>query len=227
MTAQRDRGAGVAVGGRERLLLAVFDLVLERGYAATTAEALCERAEVPRSFFDEVFGDVQTCVTALYEEINARFDEWVLPAYERESRWRDGLRAAAYAAADFFASHSREVRFCTVAILGAGDLVAAKRDADLQRFVDLIDAGRGELPDPEAVGRGVAESSFGAIFERLVRDASRGGGARRARDLVPQLMYLAVRPYVGHAKAMEEFSIPPPPLASGPEPLTRNNRELK
>jgi AcrR family transcriptional regulator len=227
MTARQDRGAGEVVGGRERLLLAVFDLVLERGYAETTAAALCERAEVSMSLFDEEFGNVQTCVTALYEEITARFDEWVLPAYDRESQWRDGLRAAAYAAADFFASHPREVRFCTVAILSAGELLAAKRDADLQRFVDLIDAGRGELPDPETVGRGVAESSFGAIFERLLREAGRSGHARRARDLVPELMYLAVRPYVGHAEAMEEFSKPPPPPASGPEPLTRNNHELK
>lgn len=227
MTARQDRRTGEAVDGRERLLLAVFDLVLERGYAEATAEALCERAGVPMSFFDAQFGDVQTCVTALYEEITARFDEWVLPAYERESRWREGLRAAAYAAADFFASHTPEVRFCTVAILSAGELLAAKRDADLQRFVDLIDAGRGELPDPEAVGRGIAESSFGAIFERLLREASRSGHARQARDLVPELMYLAVRPYVGHAEAMKEFSIPPPPPASGPEPLTRNKRELK
>jgi AcrR family transcriptional regulator len=227
VTARQDRGDQEADGGRERLLLAVFDLVLERGYAGTTAEALCEQAEVPRPFFDEQFGDVQTCVTALYEEITARFDEWVLPAYERELQWRGGLRAAAYAAADFFASHSREVRYCTVAILSAGELLAAKRDADLQRYVDLIDAGRSELPEPGAVGRGVAESSFGAIFERLVREASRSGHARRARDLVPELMYLAVRPYVGHAEAMKEFSMPAPPPATGPEPLTRNTCELK
>ena len=82
---------------------------------------------------------------------------------------------------------------------------------DLQRFVNLIDAGRAELPDPNAVGRGVAESAFGAIFERLVRTASRGDDVGRARDFVPSLMYLAVRPYLGHAEAMKEFSIPPPP----------------
>jgi AcrR family transcriptional regulator len=212
---------------RRRVLSAVFDLVLERGYEETTSDAVCDRSEVPIDTFVERFGDVQACVTTLYEEITARFDEWVLPAYERESQWRDALRAAAYAAADFFALHPREVRFCTAAILSAGELVAARRDADLQRFVDLIDAGRRELRDPDAVGRGIAESSFGAIFERLVRDGGRGGDASRAREIVPELMYLAVRPYVGHTEAMKEFSIPPPPQASGPEPLTRNNCELK
>lgn len=214
MSNGRDRGTACAVGERERFLSAVFDVVLERGYAGTTAEAVCERAGAPMSSFAERFGDVQGCVTAAYEEITERFDRQVFPAYEAEPRWRDGLRAAAYAAADFFAEHPREVRFCTIAIFEAGDMLAATRDADLQRFVDLIDAGRAELPDPEALGRGVAESAFGAIFERLVRTASRGDDVGRARDFVPGLMYLAVRPYLGHAEAMKEFSVPPPPRRS-------------
>jgi AcrR family transcriptional regulator len=192
------------------MLSAVLEVVLERGYAGTTAEAICEQADVQMSFFTDRFGDVQGCVTAAYEEITGRFDRQVLPAYEAEPGWRDALRSAAYAAADFFAEHPREVRFCTIAVFEAGDMLAARRDADLQRFVNLIDAGRAELPDPDAVGRGVAESAFGAIFERLVRTASRGDDVGRARDFVPELMYLAVRPYVGHAEAMKEFSIPPP-----------------
>lgn len=218
MSGDRERGAACVVGERERFLSAVLEVVLERGYAGTTAEEICERAGAPASSFEQRFGDVQGCVTAAYEEITDRFDRQVLPAYEAEPRWRDALRAAAYAAADFFADHPREVRFCTTAILEAGEMVAAKRDADLQRFVDLIDAGRSELADPEALGRGVAESAFGAIFEQLVRTASRGDDVSRARDFVPGLMYLAVRPYLGHAEAMREFSVPPPPRRFGEAP---------
>lgn len=210
MSPGREVGAAGAVGECERFLSAVLDVVLERGFSGTSAEAICARAGAPMSSFAERFGDVQGCVTAAYEEISGRFDRQVFPAYEAEARWREALRSAAYTAADFFAEHPREVRFCTLAVLEAGEMVAARRDADLQRFVDLIDAGRAELPDPEAVGRGVAESAFGAIFERLVRTASRGDDVGRARDFVPGLMYLAVRPYLGHEEAMKEFSVPPP-----------------
>lgn len=209
---------GAAAGGAEqgsvelceRVLEAVFDLVLENGYRETTAKEVCARAGVSLDSFSERFQDVQTCVGVIYDEINVGFDELTSAAYEAHPRWRDGLRAAAYAAADWFAGHPREVRFCTVAILDAGEMIAVKRDAYLRRFVDMIDAGRAELPDPDAVGRGAAESALGGIFESLLRAASQGGDVSRARDMVPELMYLAVRPYVGHAEAMKEFSIPPP-----------------
>jgi hypothetical protein len=43
----------------------------------------------------------------------------------------------------------------------------------------------------------------------------------RAEDVVPDLMFVAVRPYLGHEAAREELSIPPPrdpdlePVAEG------------
>jgi len=120
MTAGRDARAAGAVGERERLLVAVLEVVVECGYAGTTAEAVCEQADVPMPSFTESFGDVQGCVTAAYEEITDRFDGQVLPAYEAEPRWRDALRSAAYAAADFFAEHPSEVRFCTIAFSRRG-----------------------------------------------------------------------------------------------------------
>lgn len=211
----RERLASAA-GDRKRIEAAAFDLVLERGYAETTVDAVCERAEVTGEQFHRYFPDLQAWVVATYTQINDEFDCCVRAAYEAADGWRESLRAAAYAAADFFAEHPREVRFGTVAITEAGEMVAARRDANLQHFVDLIDAGRQELPDPDALGRSVAESVIGAIFERLMKDAGRGG-VGHARKLVPELMYLAVRPYLGHAEALKELSTPPPfPPGAGP-----------
>jgi AcrR family transcriptional regulator len=189
-------------------------LVLERGYADTTVDAVCERAGVSRRAFARHFADLQECVATVYGRIDDEVDREVQAAFAARPDWRSSLRAAAYAAADYFATHPREVHFSTVAIMDAGEMVAAKRDAALQRYVDLIDAGRLELPEPDAIGRGVAESAVGAIFERLLKNASRGGDARDARALVPELMYLAVRPYVGHREAMKELSMASPPRSS-------------
>jgi AcrR family transcriptional regulator len=201
---------GDPIQERERIEAAMFELVLEHGYPETTAEGVWKRAEVSRQAFHSHFPDLQSCVVAVYDRINDEFNRQVQAAFRASPDWRTSLRAAAYAAADFLVAHPREVRFCTVAIADAGEMVAARRDANLQRFVDLIDAGRAELADPTAVGREVAEAAVGAVFERLLRTASRSGDARRAHDLVPELMYLAVRPYVGHAEALKELSAPPP-----------------
>jgi AcrR family transcriptional regulator len=197
---------------RERIAEAMLTLVVERGYEATTVEALCERAEVSPATFHQHFADPQDCLLAVYTNNNELFDRQVQAAFAAHDSWRDSLRAAAYAAADFLAGRPLEVRFNVVAVLSAGEMVAAVRDAYLQQLVDLIDAGRYELDDPDSLGRSVAESAIGSIFERLLRDVHRGGDIAGARVVVPELMYIAVRPYLGHEVAREELSIPPPPI---------------
>jgi AcrR family transcriptional regulator len=227
MAEARRQTSAQAASERRRIEAAVFELVLTCGYEGTTVEAVCEWAGVRQEVLEREVGDVRSCVEAIYVGIDHRFTSRVEQAYEGGGEWRDSLRAAAYAAADYFAENPQQLRFCTVALLSAGATIMARRDVNLRRFVDMIDAGRQELDDPDSLGRGAAESAIGAIFEGMVRAVSRGGDPADARASVPELMYLAVRPYVGHAEAMEEFSFPPPPPASGPEPLTRNNRELK
>jgi hypothetical protein len=99
-----------------------------------------------------------------------------------------------------------------VQMLAASDLAMAERDRYVGRIVDLIDEGRYELEDPEIVGRSVAEATFGSIYLALTRQL-RDGGAVVAEEVVPELMCLAVRPYLGPEVAQEELTIPPPPRA--------------
>ena len=74
----------------------------------------------------------------------------------------------------------------------------------------MIDAGRRELDDPESMGRSAAEGVFGSIYEALVKEQQAGKGTEAAYEFVPELMYIAVRPYLGHDAAREELSIPAP-----------------
>jgi hypothetical protein len=89
-------------------------------------------------------------------------------------------------------------------------MAQAQRESHLQRMVEMIDAGRQELDDPDSLGRGVAEGVFGSIYSHLVKDVQAGKGTKAAEDYVPELMYIAVRPYLGHEAAMEELTIPAP-----------------
>lgn len=200
-------GSRLQASPRKRIEEATIDLVAERGYEATAVEEVCERASVSPAAFERYFVDLEDCCTRIYTRNNELFDEQVQAAFATHQSWRDSLRAAA----DFLSARPREVRFNVIAVLSAGDMIAAKRDAYLQRLVGLIDAGRYELEDPDSVSRSVAESAIGAIVERMLRDVHRGGDTAHARAVVPELMYIAVRPYLGHEIASEELKIPPPP----------------
>jgi AcrR family transcriptional regulator len=199
----------------KRLRQVVIDAVLECGYEEMELDAVLLRAEISRGEFERDFGGKEECCLRVYEANMADFDRLVFGAYERQGSWRDGLRAAAYAASGYLREHPREVVFGEMQMRAGGEMAQALRDAYLQRIVDLIDLGRWELDDPERLGRGVAEGVCGAIYEYLLRELQSGAGTRSAEDFVPQLMYIALRPYLGHEIAREELERTPPKAGAG------------
>jgi AcrR family transcriptional regulator len=198
---------------RARLGAAVIDLVLERGYERFTVEDLIGRAKVRRSEFDREFSGKEDCVLAVIDAETERFKGLVYGAYGRESSWRDGLRAAAYATARFVRENPRYTLFSTTMMNGATEFARARRDMAVQMISELIDAGRYELDDPSSISNDTALAVVGGIYELLQKELARGRGTGRAEDYVPQLMYIAVRPYLGHAEALKELSIPAPEAA--------------
>jgi AcrR family transcriptional regulator len=195
----------------QRIRAAAIDLLVERGYTQTTIEAIVDRAGVERADFDRRFAGKDDCCLRVYEAQLADIDRLVIGAYLSREAWRDRLRAAAYAAADYVRAHPQEVLFGEIQMREATEMAQARRDAYLQRLVDLVDAGRTELDDPDSVSRGLAERALGAVYTLMLKRLQEDRGTRAARDMVPELMYVAVRPYVGHEAALEELRIPPPP----------------
>jgi AcrR family transcriptional regulator len=201
----------VAAPDRARVREAIMDLVLANGVEVVTAGMVAERARVDPRSFEREFGTLEDCYISVYEENTEAFEAEVDAAFNGGGRWRDGLRAAAYAAARHIRDHPREVAFGVVQMFQAGERAQISRERLLHRMVDLVDRGREELDDPASMSRGVAESVVGSIYSQLIADLEGGGGTGAAEDFVPDLMYVAVRPYLGAEAAAEELAIPPPP----------------
>jgi AcrR family transcriptional regulator len=199
------------VTSRERIREALLDLVAAQGTEAVTVELVVERAGVSRAEFDRQFADKEDLYLQFFHEISSGFERDLEAAYDAEDGWRDGLRAAAYFAARFFRDRPRETAFGTMQMFAAGEVAQGHRERELQFFVDLIDRGRQELEDPDSISRGVAESVFGSIYEMLLAKLRAGEGTGAALDFVPDLMFVAVRPYLGHEVALEELKTPAPP----------------
>jgi AcrR family transcriptional regulator len=197
----------------ERALIrqAVMEVVVEQGYEEARLELVLERGGLERGAFERHFSSLAECCARIYAANVAEFDRVVFGAAGMERNWRDQLRAAAYAAARHVRDRPLETRFDMIAMLQAGDLTQAYRDRYVARIVDLIDQGRYETGDPASVPRETAIAVFGAIYEFLQRSLQRGRSLGSAVDLVPELMYIAVRAYLGQDAAAEELTVPPPP----------------
>lgn len=196
---------------RDRLAAAMLDLVVERGYEGATVDAVVERAGLDRAAFAAHFSSIDDCYMQLFERFTAEFDRATFGGYERTAGpWRDRLRAAAYGAARYIRDHPRESAFSSVLMFSAGETAQAHRERHLRRLIDLIDAGRKEMEDPESLSRAVAEGTLGSIYALSTRLIVEGEVAS-IEELVPELMYVAVRPYLGDEAAREELTMPPVP----------------
>jgi AcrR family transcriptional regulator len=196
---------------KRRARQALLDLVDERGYEDVTVADVAAEAGLARADFDRLFASKEALCVAVFEEIARSAQAESIGAFEAGDTWRDSLRASAYAMVRFMRDHPREVGFGALHILVAGDLAQVHREQQLQQWVDLIDLGRQELEEPESMGRGVAEGVLGSIHARLLKELEKGHGTDSLEQFVPDLMYIAVRPYLGHEVAKEELAIPPPP----------------
>lgn len=206
---------------RQRIVAAMVELVAEQGYKATTVKQLLQRAGVTRADFRRSFSGKRVCFLETYDEMSERFVTRVFTAFESENEWRDGLRVAAYAAARWIGEHPHEARYVVIEMVSAGEFAQTRREETLRGFVDLIDSGRKQLDKPDSVSRAMAEGAVGGILGMLTKQLRRGVPAR-PEDFVPDLMFVAVRPYLGHEAAREELGMPPPavpgiePVVEGP-----------
>jgi AcrR family transcriptional regulator len=196
---------------RVRIRRAVMELVVERGFDGVTTEMVIERAGVVGEDFERQFGDLTAACIEVYRENIDDFNQAVFGAAGIGGPWRDRLRAAAYTAARYIDARPIQTRFDMIQMLGAGDMAQAYRDRYLGQIVDLIDEGRQELPDPESMSRDVAIGVFGSIYQFLLKELQGRTEPVTAESFVPQLMYITVRPYLGHAAAHEELTAKQPP----------------
>ncbi|HWO84741.1 MAG TPA: hypothetical protein VNM38_13265 [Solirubrobacterales bacterium] len=194
-----------------RLREAIIDLVCERSYAQTSVVAICDRVGVEVDVFTRAYGSKEQAFLRIYSEESERLLAATRGAYDSEETWRDALRAAAYATARWIQRHPRETRFCVLEALSAGEAARLEREKTLWHFIDLVDRSRQGLDDPGSVPQSFAAAIVGAIAEMLLRRIAAGKDLSRAESLVPEMMYIAVRPYVNKDEAEQELSLPPPP----------------
>lgn len=195
---------------------ALMELVVERGFEGTSADLVAERAGIHISTFERHFADLRDCCIQVYAANIDEFDRIVFSEVERAEGWRDRLRASAYAAVRYVDGRPVEARFNLIQMLTVGETAQALRDNYVERIIDLIDAGREELDDPAAVPRDIAAGAFGSVYEFLVKKFHDGAEVGQLERYVPDLMYLAVSPYVGHERALEELSIAAPAVGGAP-----------
>jgi AcrR family transcriptional regulator len=189
---------------RACLVEACIEVVGEVGYAGAKVEALVARAGLDRDAFDRHFADKDELFLAAWDEAHQQFLEPALAAFAEQESWRDSVRALGLVGLHFVQESPSRARL--VAEARNGNEQALRRFETLaSAVIDLIDLGRQELDDPDSLTRATAEGIAGAVYEQVTMELAKGGFEDLPR-LLPNLMFLIVRPYLGIEAATEELA---------------------
>jgi AcrR family transcriptional regulator len=192
--------AFVAENQRERLLNGVVEAVAEHGYSATTISRITAAAKISRRTFYEYFEGKEDCFLAAYEMIEAHVLDSMLAAPGAAEPWPDRVRARLAALLDVLARDTAVDRCFLIEPLAAGGEVAARYREAMQ----LLAAALRPEPLPSELDMEVRDQALiGGIATLIVRRLNTDGTSH-LHELLPDLVELALAPYLGRAEAKQQ-----------------------
>jgi AcrR family transcriptional regulator len=206
---------------RERILDALIATVAYRGYDRTTVERVLQTADVPGAVFDEHFHDKEDCFLQALDAMVARLRSSVLEQYDRRAPWPDRVRRGLKALLAALASDPEAARVGMVECLSAGPAANERYRQTLLAFVPLLEEGRRHAAYPEHLPPQTSEAVVGGIASILHRRVLEER-TPELPQLLGDLVYFALVPYMGHHRAITAAGIESPPrVASGSQDVSR------
>jgi AcrR family transcriptional regulator len=192
--------------GRVRIMEAMLRVAAERGYEATTVDAVVERAGVAAAEFDELFTGKEDCFLAAYDSALDLLVAQVSSAWESTAGapWQERVTAALRALVDLFAAESDVARMAIVEVTALGEEARLRYRSAADRFIGFLDAGREVSPDAAGLPPETARFAIGGATSLIFDEIRAGRGPELERKL-PDLVFAVTVPYLGAAGAEAEM----------------------
>jgi AcrR family transcriptional regulator len=187
---------------RRRIFHSLAAVCAEKGYGEIRVQDIIDHAGLSRRTFYDLFADKEECFLAAYDVIVARVFDHVDAAYRHGERpWAQRVAAALGALIERYITDPGQARLVMVEPLAVGQRALERRDATLRRFSVFFEAGADELPAAMTGRELLAEAVTGGLYEALFTYIVTGR-IDRLPELLPDLVYCALVPYLGHAAAL-------------------------
>jgi AcrR family transcriptional regulator len=193
----------IARSQRERLLEAAVRVVAEKGYGATTIADLTREAGISRTTFYEMFDDKEACFLAAYDGAVDALVRRIATAYEGEEGWPRRTRAGLATLLEALASEPGVARLALVDVGAAGPAAQRRYRAALQRLTPFFDEGRDFAPGGRNLPANTSRMAIGAVAG-LIADELAEGKAEQLPDLLSDVLFATLVPYIGPAAAARE-----------------------
>jgi AcrR family transcriptional regulator len=193
----------VAHSQRERILVAMAESCAEKGLAATTITDIVTPAGVSRATFYELFEDKDDCFQAAMELSLADAMGRIVDTFSVEKPWATLVRDAAAAFLDLLASRPAFARMALVEAPACGKRAFEMYRSGKRVLETLLDLGREEEVEEDEIPSCAARAAI-AGAESLIVGQILAGNAERLRELLPDVVYITLVPYLGQEEALRQ-----------------------
>jgi AcrR family transcriptional regulator len=191
---------------RRQIFDAMIETVAHRGYDRTTIERVLSVAQVPAPVFEEHFENKRECFLQAIDELIGRFEQILLARVRWPVPWQERIQLGLQALLVELADHPDSARVAMVECLSAGESSVARLHSALARLVPILEEGRAHATDRGSTGAEhlppqISVAVIGGIASIVHRQVLEGHTAELPA-LLPDLLYFALLPYLGHHRAM-------------------------
>jgi AcrR family transcriptional regulator len=189
---------------RHQLILeAMVRVVGAKGYRETSVADVIEEASTSRATFYKYFDDKHDCFLAAYDMAVEQVFLEVVANCDPDEPWLDRMRRGLGTILGMFALDPALGRMALVEVAAAGADARQRHWNAVARFTEFLEDGRelsGGVELPKHVSLMSAGAVAGLIFDELL-----AGHAEQLPDLLPDLLFAMLVPYIGPKAAAEEM----------------------
>ncbi|MGC1850863.1 MAG: TetR/AcrR family transcriptional regulator [Solirubrobacterales bacterium] len=188
---------------RQLILEAMVRVVGRKGYKPTSVADVIEEAGVSRTTFYKHFEDKQECFLAAYDMLVERVLGEVIASCDAEQTWLERVRVGLTTIVELFALDPELARTAIVEVAAAGADARQRHWNAVTRFTEFLADGE-KLADGRELPENIALMAAGAV-SGLIFDELLTGRAERLPELLPDLLFALLVPYIGPGAATVEM----------------------
>jgi AcrR family transcriptional regulator len=199
---------------RARIIAALADETVEKGYRAVTVSDIVRRAGIARNTFYENFSSKEDCFLSASEYAVESALGRVDAAAAKADDWPAKMAAGIAAFLRYVAAEPALARTCIVEALSAGPAAVERYEHSIQAFVPFFQMGRklsakgAELP--ETLEETIVGGIFWILYQRIVM-----GQVEQIEGLLDELVEFSLTPYLGAEVAKRVAAETSPSTATG------------
>jgi AcrR family transcriptional regulator len=191
-----------ALSQRERIIEAMVASCAAKTYSATTITDIVAGARISRTTFYKRFPDKRACFDAALDACIEEVRAIAATSYSPADPPADAVRKATIAILDLMAEKPALAQLLTGDAHSVDPGVLRRYRRLLVPAMEDLWTKAGETPQPHIDPR----LAFGRA-QVLIFDQIAAGRANRLRELLPELVYLAVAPFAGHDEALRQSEL--------------------